>query len=546
MPVSRSVMRVLIAGVLSLVAGTACSQTTAWTGTWGVAPQTDGGDTLGGQTVRHVVHTSVSGSVARIRLSNEFGTAAVTIQDVHIALRSSGSSTQAGTDKSVTFGGAQSVTIQAGKDVNSDAVTFAVPQAGDVTISYYLPQMTTIQSYHQLGNQDSWVASGDVSSATAISVTATHQSYLLLTGLDVQNSQLTGSVVAIGASITDGYRSSYGANHRWPDYLAARLNTAGIPVGVLNEGISGNKMLKDGAGTSMLNRFAHDVLGQSAARWVIISDDPINDLLDTSGPPTATALTSGLTTLLNQAHGQGLKVICSTLTPFGGYASGTQTWTSALENERAQYDAFVKAGNGCDAVLDQDTATHDPANPTQFLAAYDSGDHLHPNDAGYQAIANAVSLSLFQTVSAVVPQNGSTYHLISQQSGLALDNGGSTTLNAKVTQWTDSAGNINQEWKLVDDGGGYFTLVNQRSGMALDNGGSTTDGSAVKQYYVNYNNNQYWKFVDVGGGYYHLDCKSSSRALDNAASTTLGSIVTQWTDGGAGNANQNWKLEFVR
>jgi lysophospholipase L1-like esterase len=352
--------------------------------------------------------------------------------------------------------------------------------------------------------------------------------------------------VAIGASITDGYASGYGANHRWPNYLANRLNAAGIRVGVLNEGISGNKMLKDGAGTSMLNRFAHDVLGQSAVRWVVISDDPINDLLDTSGPPTATALTNGLTTLINQAHGQGSKVICSTLTPFGGFASGAQKWTSALENERAQYDAFVRAGNGCDAVLDQDTATHDPANPTQFLAAYDSGDHLHPNDAGYQAIANALNLSLFQAVPAVVPQNGSTYHLVSQQSGLALDNGGSTTLNAQATQWTDNAGNINQEWKLVDDGGGYFTLVNQRSGMALDNSGSTTDGTPVKQYYVNYNNNQNWKFVDIGGGYYHLVCKSSSRALDNAARTTPGSIVTQWTDGGAGNVNQNWKLEFVR
>ena len=146
----------------------------------------------------------------------------------------------------------------------------------------------------------------------------------------------------------------------------------------------------------------------------------------------------------------------------------------------------------------------------------------------------------------VTPTNGSTYHLICQTSGMALDNGGSTTAGSVVTQWTDNSGNSNQEWKLVAVGGGYYNLVCQKSNMNLDNGGSTTDGTAVTQYTINSGNiNQYWQFVDQGGGYYHLICEKSGKALDNAGSTTAGTTVTQWA-AGSGNANQNWKLEFIR
>lgn len=536
--------------LLSCGSASAFAQPTpAWVGTWGAAPMSDGGDTFGpSQTVRHVVHTSVGGSVARIRLSNKFGSTPVTLGDAQIALAGSGSFILAGTSKRITFGGATTVTIQPGQDVSSDAVTFAVPQAGNVTISYFLPNLTPIQTYHQVANADSWIASGDVSGSVAIPVFSTHSSEFLLTGLDVQNTALAGAVVAIGASITDGYQSTYGANKRWPDDLAARLNAAGVPVGVLNEGITGNDLLKDGAGTRMLSRFPHDVLGQSGVHWVVISDDPINDMLDPNGPPTLAALTGGLEQLIAEAHAQGIAVVCSTLTPFNGYVNGTQMWTSALEAERDQYNAFVKAGNGCDQTLDQDAATHDPAAPTRFLPAYDSGDHLHPNDAGYQAIANAVNLAWFSTTIAPVgPQPGMVYHLISVGSGLALDNGGTNAVSASMTQWSDDPTNVNQDWQLVDAGGGEFALVNGRSGMALDNGGSTTNGTAVTQYPLDAANiNQHWRLIDVGSGIYHLDCQTSGDALDNAGRSTLGSVVTQWHDDGASNVNQNWRFEFIR
>ncbi|GAA4261088.1 hypothetical protein GCM10022255_092340 [Dactylosporangium darangshiense] len=157
---------------------------------------------------------------------------------------------------------------------------------------------------------------------------------------------------------------------------------------MLNAGISGNDLLKDGAGPSALNRFQRDVLQQPGAKWVVLSDDPINDLGDPN-PPTAAQLISGIQQLISQAHAAGLKFICSTLTPF----KGAGYWTQTGENGRAAINSFIRgAGSGCDHVLDQDTATHDPGNPQAFLPAYDCGDHLHPNDAGYQAIANAVDI----------------------------------------------------------------------------------------------------------------------------------------------------------
>jgi lysophospholipase L1-like esterase len=212
----------------------------------------------------------------------------------------------------------------------------------------------------------------------------------VLTNLDVQNASAEGAVVTLGASITDGYISSSDQNHRWPNYLAARLGGAGRTIGVLNEGISGNRLLADGAGQSALNRFDRDVLAQASVKWVIISDDPINDL--GNGTATGDQLVSGLQTLISRAHQAGVKVLCSTLTPF----QGANYWTSTGETGRTTVNAFVRsASSGCDGVVDQDAATHDPVRPTWYLPAYDAGDHLHPNEAGLQAIAKSVGLNLF-------------------------------------------------------------------------------------------------------------------------------------------------------
>jgi lysophospholipase L1-like esterase len=361
----------------------------AWTGTWAAAPQ-NCGDTFNQQTLRQIVHTSIGGSAVRVRLSNVFGNQPLKVSDVHVAQRASGSSIAASTDRSVTFGGASSTTIAVGASVQSDPISLAIDALSDVAVSLYFPEPSGQVTCHQSGFQDNYVAAGDVSANANLPGAQTKGSYYVLTNLDVQNPAAEGAVVALGASITDGYSSSGNANRRWPNDLAIRLNGAARTIGVLNQGISGNRLLADGAGQSARNRFDRDVLSQPNVRWVIFSDDPINDL--GSNPGASNDLIAGLKDLVSRAHQHGIKFLCSTLTPF----EGAGYWTPNGETGREAVNAFIRGPNsGCDGIIDQDTATHDPAKPTWYLQAYDAGDHLHPNDAGLQAIANAVGLSLF-------------------------------------------------------------------------------------------------------------------------------------------------------
>jgi lysophospholipase L1-like esterase len=364
-----------------------------WTGTWAASPmRDDAGKGFNRQTLRQIVHTSIGGQMARIHISNLFGTQPLTVADVHIARRSTGSSIIEATDKEVQFGGLFSVTVQPGTETISDPVDFQVPRQADVAISIYLPNPTGLPTYHPSGFQTNYIADGDVSGLTSISPAKTIQSYYFLVNLDVQDQAARGSVVMLGASITDGYASTSDANRRWPNDLAQRLLDAGLNIGVLNQGISGNRLLAAGAGESAERRFDRDVLNQPAVRWVIFSDDPINDLGSTTPPPAAKPLIDGLKRLIRRAHEKQIKFLCSTLTPY----QGAGYWTQAEEAAREQINAFIRGkASGCDGVIDQDAATHDPTHPTQYLPVYDSGDHLHPNDAGLQAIADAVNLSLF-------------------------------------------------------------------------------------------------------------------------------------------------------
>jgi lysophospholipase L1-like esterase len=364
----------------------------AWIGTWSVSPQS-GGDSFTDKTLRQIVHTSISGTAARIQLSNAFGSKQVVINDVHLANRSSGSSVDPASDHAVLFGGQTSVTIQPGALALSDSVGFTVSALSDIAVSFHLADSTGANTYHQQGTQTNYVASGDVSGSKDLSNPSTMGSYYLLANLDVKNKNALGALVTLGASITDGVASSGDQNRRWPNDLAVRLNMANLVIGVLNQGISGNTLLHDGAGQSAINRFQRDVLNQPDVAWVIFSDDPINDLGATTNRPTGAQLIAGLQQLVTSAHQAHLKYLCSTLTPF----EGSGGWSADGETARGQINAFVRsATSGCDGVVDQDTATHDPANPTKYLPAYDAGDHLHPNDAGLQAIANAIDLSLFK------------------------------------------------------------------------------------------------------------------------------------------------------
>jgi lysophospholipase L1-like esterase len=370
-------------------ASSEASSIPAWTGTWSASPQ-DTGTTFQQKTLRQIVHTSIGGTAARVELSNAFGQQPLTLADVHIAARASGSSIMSGTDRAVSFGGMGSVTIAPGALATSDPIAFDVIPLSDVAVSVYIAQSSAPATFHGQGTQTNYIASGDVSKDTSLSGVQTMGSYYFLANVDVQSPGALGAVVTLGASITDGVASSNDANHRWPNYLAIRLVNAGIDVGVLNQGISGNQLLVDGSGQSALNRFDRDVLEQPGVRWVIFSDDPINDLGNSKPPPDK--LITAMGQLITRAHQKGIKFFCSTLTPF----EGAGYWTMAGEIGREAVNAFIRgASSGCDAIIDQDTATHDPAHPTRYLPAYDAGDHLHPNDAGMQAIANAVDLTVF-------------------------------------------------------------------------------------------------------------------------------------------------------
>lgn len=355
-----------------------------------MAPHADG-TAFQDKTLRQIVRTSIGGSSVRVRISNAFGNQPLVVDELHVAERSSGSAIVPATDQVLKFGGQTSVSIPAGQFATSDAVSFAVKPLSDLAISFHLASTNNAGTAHGTGLQDNYVADGSVPGSASLNGAQTKGSYYFLSNVDVQNHDAWGAVVTLGASITDGVASGGNKNRRWPNDLAQRLNDAKIPVGVLNQGISGNRLLADGSGQSALERFERDVLSQTGVRWVIFSDDPINDL-GSGNPPNGQQLIDGLKQLVEKAHSAQVEFWCSTLTPF----EGSGGWKPAGETARSAIHAFIKGqDSGCDAIVDQDTATHDPAKPTWFLPKFDAGDHLHPNEAGLQAIASAVDLKGF-------------------------------------------------------------------------------------------------------------------------------------------------------
>jgi lysophospholipase L1-like esterase len=442
-----------------------------WTGTWAVAPWVISDDGFNNQTVRQIVHTSIGGSAARVRFSNLYGAQPVTIGDVHIAQRASGAQTVAGTDRAVTFNGQSYVTIPAGGSVQSDAVSFTVPQLTDLAVSAHIPSQTPPGSTgHVDALQDVYVAPGDVSADPTFSGGVTNpggrQSYYFLTNLDVVNAAATGAVVAFGASITDGLASTANTNRRWPNRLAERLIAAGMNVGVLNQGISGNALFTDGIGQAGLTRFSRDALAQTNAKWVIISDDAINSLTSSS-PPGYQKLVSGYQQMITAAHAAGIGVICSTLTPFKNVSG----WTPAAEDTRVSFNQYLRSGtSGCDAVFDQSRLVGLQAansGATTYQGTYNSGDGLHPNDAGMLAIANGADLNWFAALPSVntpaacghlMPGEGltSAQTLLSCGGNIALrmqNDGWLSVMQNGATLWSSRiSGTQGAEIRMLEDG----------------------------------------------------------------------------------------------
>lgn len=384
-----------------------------WTTTWTASPQPrwDGGFPLPTnlpfqfwkQTVRQVARVSVSvgGQRVRVRLSNAYGSRPLHIGAANIALSGSKASIQPGTDHPLTFGGKRSVVIPPGAPVLSDPVKLDVAALSQLTVSLYLPDPTPPATFHWDARQTAYVGAGNQTAATTLQADSTLITRVFLTAIQVETAVPVRSVVAFGDSITDGNQATIDANTRWPDFLARRL--APRRVAVLNAGISGARVLHDGMGANALARFDRDVLAQPGVATVVVLMG-INDI-GWEGTPfeleagdqsaSAKQLIAGYRQLIARAHARGVHIVGTTLTPFEGALQDTPMrgyYSADKERIRQQVNAWIRHGGAFDVVVDFDAILRDPRHPTRLLPAYDSGDHLHPGDAGNRVMAQAIDL----------------------------------------------------------------------------------------------------------------------------------------------------------
>src|SRR2546423_137289 len=393
-----------------------------WIGTWAAAPQPPIPGrltTFHNQTVRLIVHTSAAGSRARVRISNTFGDRPIVVGAAHLARRTNAADVDPASDRTLKFHGQSSVSVPPGAIVVSDPVDLDVPALSDLAISLFFPETTEVKTTHILARQTNYVSpeSGDSTASAAFTVGKTIRAWPFLTGVDVEASSRGASIVAFGSSLTDGDGSTADRNKRFPDVLAERLRNSGnarLELGVLNEGIIGNRLLSDSPhgpvnlfgealGQAGLKRFQRDALDQPGVKYVIMGLG-INDILmpgsftPQSQMVTAENLISGYRQLIEIAHRKGIRVIGTTLAPIEESFfedPPLKFFTPEKEAVRQKVNEWILNGNAFDGVVDFDAAVRDPSRPARILPAYDSGDHLHPNDAGYIAQANAIPLTLF-------------------------------------------------------------------------------------------------------------------------------------------------------
>ncbi|MGK5739989.1 SGNH/GDSL hydrolase family protein [Micromonospora sp. URMC 103] len=369
-----------------------------WIGTWSAAvaePRTTGTSATGftDTTLRQVAHLSIGGDGVRVRISNVYGSAPLTVAAVTVAPRTGGTGTlqvDARALRPVTFDGERSVTIPAGVEWLSDPVRARVAADSDLVVSMYLPGPTGPTTWHPVGYATSFRATGDATSDAGGAFAPLDTARYFLSGVDVV-SRAAGSVVFFGDSITDGVVSTVDANLRYPDQVADRLaqRPEARRCGVLNAGISGNRLLADAgsAGDSALARFDRDVLGQAGVRSVVLLEG-INDIGNSRGALEPEQLIAVYRQFIARAHQAGIRVVGATILPYGGAGY----YSEAGEADRQAVNRWIRTSGEFDAVVDLDAVTRDPADPGRLNPAYDSGDHLHPGDAGFTAMARAVDL----------------------------------------------------------------------------------------------------------------------------------------------------------
>ena len=355
--------------------------------TWGASADRQGAGPAD-RSYRLIVRTSVGGTNMRIRLSNAFGDHPVTFASAYAGLRKQGAELVPGSNRRLSFGGAASVTVPAGETVLSDPLPGKLAAQSDLVISLYVTGAQGPTTGHGMAMQTNYATAGDhAAEEGAANWTDPMGSWYWLDAVDVETSTALGSLVALGDSITDGWQSSTDLNRRWPDYLSRRLQRADTPVkGVANEGISGNKVLADGAGQSALNRLRRDVLSHPGVRTVFLFEG-VNDIKAHSGV-TAQDMIDGYRKIIEQAHAAGKCVVGSTIAPFKGWYE----WDAAAESVRLEVNQFIRDSGELDAVTDFDRILRSPYDHERISPFFDNGDHLHPNDKGMQAMADAVGI----------------------------------------------------------------------------------------------------------------------------------------------------------
>jgi lysophospholipase L1-like esterase len=375
-----------------------------WVGTWTTTPAPAESGAFANQTLRMNARVSLGGDTVRVRVSNAYGSRKLPVGAACVGVRDTASGVVPGSNKMLTFGGADTATIAAGAFVISDPVAFDLSPLADIAVSIYLPGEVPLNFgiTGRYARQTNYVSPpGDFSGSTVMPIGRITDDWFFVSGIDVLASPDTGAVIALGDSLTDANISTPDAFCRWPDQLARRLQArrGGRPMGVMNQGLGGNRILHDIRGDSGLRRFDRDVIAQPGVTHAIVMLGT-NDLRNRWAKPeeevTADQMIAGLKQLALRAQTAGIKIFGATLTPFENETFLPGAWTPEREKTRQAVNEWIREGGAFDAVVDFDMALRDPEHPARMLPIYDCGDHLHPSDLGYNKMGDAIDLSLFE------------------------------------------------------------------------------------------------------------------------------------------------------
>lgn len=405
--INRLVGLVFAGIIFDFTLNTRAVETQHWVGTWGCGiqlveqrnlPPPPG---LTSNTLRQIVRSSIGGKQLRVHFSNIFGNSEVEIRSVHLALNPSAmtsSGINPATDTALKFDGAESVVIPTGKDIWSDTIAFDLPPMTNLAVTIFFGKTATDITGHPSSRCASYLMTGNAVTATNMDAAIKTEHWYNIEDIDVMADEDAASVVTFGDSITDGRGSTTGGNNRWPDILAQRLatNAPTAHVGIINTGIGGNAIF-GGLGPAGIKRFDRDALEKSGVKWIIIFES-VNDIGSARGPRAATLATNLIAAFgqfAEKAHAKKIRIYGATITPFGG--SGY--FSPEHEIIRQEVNTWIRTNSVFDGLIDFDAAVRDPVTLTNFQAAFHPGlnanDWLHLNPAGYRAMGDAISLSLF-------------------------------------------------------------------------------------------------------------------------------------------------------